>query len=100
VTSLRQRSVANTPGLTQKAQVTNGSIWVFAAATHCQPAGQHYRRRREQGDRHAAATRHLFNRLLGQLYYCLQHWQAFDESKAFPRLSMLPPNNNTAGPLK
>ncbi|MBB3753625.1 transposase [Mycolicibacterium sp. BK634] len=32
-----------------------GWIWAFAAATHCQPAGEHYRRRREHGDRHAAA---------------------------------------------
>ena len=25
-----------------------------------------------------------FNKLLGQLYYCLQHRQSFDEAKAFP----------------
>jgi hypothetical protein len=28
--------------------------------------------------------RNLFNKLLGQLYYCLQHHQTFDEAKAFP----------------
>ena len=61
-----------------------GWIWAFAAATHCQPAGEHYRRRREHGDRHAAAQRHLFNRLIGQLYHCLQKRQLFDEGKAFP----------------
>lgn len=60
-----------------------GWIWAFAAATHCQPAGEHYRRRRELGDRHAAAQRHLFNRLLGQLHHCLQHRHAFDEARAF-----------------
>jgi hypothetical protein len=49
-----------------------------------EPARQHYRQRRERGDRHAAATRNLFNKLLGQLYYCLQHHQTFDEAKAFP----------------
>jgi transposase len=62
-----------------------GWIWAFAAATHCQPASEHYRRRREHGDRHAAATRHLFNKLIGQLYYCLQHDQTFEEGRAFPR---------------
>lgn len=61
-----------------------GWIWAFAAATHCPPAGEHYRRRREHGDRHAAAQRHLFNRLVGQLYYCLQNGQTFDSARAFP----------------
>ncbi len=60
-----------------------GWVWAFAAATHCEPARLHYRRRREHGDRHAAANRHLFNKLLGQLYYCLQHETLFDEAKAF-----------------
>ena len=35
------------------------------------------------GNRHAAANRHLFNKLLGQLYCCLQHGQTFDVAKAF-----------------
>ena len=59
-------------------------MWAFSASSNCEPAGQHYRRRREHGDRHAAATRHLFNKLHGQLYHCLQHSQTFDEAKAFP----------------
>jgi transposase len=62
-----------------------GWIWAFTAATNCEPARDHYRRRRDHGDRHAAATRHLFNKLLGQFYHCLQHRQAFDGAKAFPR---------------
>jgi hypothetical protein len=61
-----------------------GWIWAFAAATNCPAARQRYQRRREHGDRHGAATRHLFNKLLGQLYHCLQHQQTFDEAKAFP----------------
>ena len=61
-----------------------GWMWAFTAASNCEPARQHYRQRREHGDRHAAATRNLFNKLLGQLYYCLQHHQRFDEAKAFP----------------
>ncbi len=60
-----------------------GWAWAFAAATHCEPARLHYRRRREHGDRHAAANRHLFNKLLGQLYHCLQQGYQFDEAKAF-----------------
>ena len=60
-----------------------GWVWAFAAATHCEPARLHYRRRREHGDRHAAANRHLFNKLLGQLYHCLQQGSAFDEARAF-----------------
>ena len=55
-----------------------------SAAANCPTARQHYRRRREHGDRHAAANRHLLNKLLGQLHHCLQHRQTFDEAKAFP----------------
>ncbi|MPY80175.1 MAG: IS110 family transposase [Actinophytocola sp.] len=61
-----------------------GWLWAFIAATHAAPAKAHYRRRREHGDRHAAALRNLFNRLLGQLYHCLQTGQTYDEAKAFP----------------
>lgn len=60
-----------------------GWVWAFASATHCEPARLHYRRRREHGDRHAAANRHLFNKLLGQLYHCLQQGVLFDEVRAF-----------------
>jgi hypothetical protein len=62
-----------------------GWIWAFTAASNCEPARrQHYRQRRDHGDRHAAPGRNLFNKLLGQLYYCLQHHQTFDDAKAFP----------------
>ncbi|MFE6156906.1 IS110 family transposase, partial [Streptomyces sp. NPDC057889] len=47
-------------------------------------ANAHYRRRREHGDWHAAAQRNLFNRMIGQLYHCLQHRKLFDENTAFP----------------
>jgi transposase len=60
-----------------------GWIWAFTAATHSAPAREHYRRRRDHGDQHSAATRHLFNKLIGQLHHCLQHQQAYDEAKAF-----------------
>lgn len=68
-----------------------GWIWAFAANLHSPAAKQHYRKRREvHGDRHAAALRHLFNRLLGCLYQCLQTGQTYDEEKAFATLQPSP----------
>lgn len=62
-----------------------GYLWAFASITASPGAKAHYRRRRDNhGDWHAAAQRNLFNRMLGQLYYCLQHHTLFDEHTAFP----------------
>lgn len=48
-------------------------------------AKAHFRRRRDDhGDWRASAQRHLFNRILGQLYHCLQYHKLFDEHTAFP----------------
>jgi len=58
-------------------------MWAFSAASTYEPARRHYRQRREHGDRHAAATRHLFNKLLGRLFQCLQTQHTFDGAKAF-----------------
>jgi hypothetical protein len=58
-----------------------GWMWAFSASATFEPARQHYRQRREHGDRRAAANRHLFNKLLGQLHHCLQHPQTFDEAR-------------------
>ncbi|GAB3003306.1 hypothetical protein GCM10023080_081330 [Streptomyces pseudoechinosporeus] len=60
-----------------------GYLWAFSALRHSPGAGAHYRRRREVGDWHAAAQR-MFNRMIGQLYHCLQHRKLFDEHIAFP----------------
>lgn len=60
-----------------------GFVWGFAALTGSVGARAHYDRRRAAGDRHAAATRNLFNRMLGQLYHCLQTAQCYDETTAF-----------------
>jgi transposase len=60
-----------------------GYVWTFAALTKSEPARAHYDRRRAVGDRHSAALRNLFNRFLGQLHYCLQHHQTYDEARAF-----------------
>ncbi|UUU18897.1 IS110 family transposase [Streptomyces sp. DSM 40750] len=62
-----------------------GYLWAFAAPNGSPGAKAHYRRRRdEHGDWHAAALRNLFNRMLGQLYHCLQRRELFDERTAFP----------------
>lgn len=62
-----------------------GYLWAFSAITASPGAKAHYRRRRdEHGDWHAAAQRNLFNRMIGQLYHCLQHRKMFEEQTAFP----------------
>nr|WP_020499271.1 IS110 family transposase [Sciscionella marina] len=61
-----------------------GFSWAFTAAARPSPAREHYLRRREHGDGHPAALRHLFNRMLGQLHHCLQTGQLYDPIKAFP----------------
>jgi transposase len=60
-----------------------GFVWAFATLTSSPRARAHYDRRRDTGDRHAAALRHLFNRMIGQLYHCLQTEQCYDETAAF-----------------
>ncbi|MEV8504592.1 IS110 family transposase [Actinoplanes sp. NPDC051475] len=65
-----------------------GYLWAFVAATHAEPAKQHYQRRRDHGDRHPAALRNLFNRLLGCLHHCLATGQLYHPDKAFPQLAM------------
>jgi transposase len=62
-----------------------GYSWAFTAAARPSPAREHYLRRRERGDGHPAALRHLFNRMLGQMHHCLRTGQAYDPVKAFPR---------------
>lgn len=65
-----------------------GYLWAFSVPNASPGAKIHYRRRRdEHGDWHASAQRNLFNRLLGQLYHCLQRSERFEESIAFPSFS-------------
>jgi len=61
-----------------------GYAWAFAALTASPGARAHYDRRRDAGDRHTAAQRNLFNRLLGCLHHCLATGQHYDETTAFP----------------
>lgn len=60
-----------------------GYTWAFMALTNAPAARAHYQRRRTRGDRHPAALRHLFNRMLGQLHHCLQTSQLYNEQLAF-----------------
>jgi transposase len=61
-----------------------GYTWAFSALTASPGARAHYDRRRDDGDRHAAAQRNLFGRLLGCLHRCLITGQHYDENVAFP----------------
>jgi transposase len=61
-----------------------GYIWAFSALTASPGARAHYDRRKDAGDRHAAAQRHLFGRLPGCLWHCLITGQHYDETVAFP----------------
>jgi transposase len=61
-----------------------GYTWAFSALTASPGARAHYDRRRGAGDRHAAAQRNLFARLLGCLHHCLSTGQHYREQTAFP----------------
>ncbi|MFC9494997.1 IS110 family transposase [Streptomyces sp. NPDC056982] len=63
-----------------------GYVWIFGALPSLQ-VKEHYDRRRARGERHTAAMRHVFNRLLGWLHHCLTTGQNFDPAKAFPALA-------------
>jgi hypothetical protein len=55
-----------------------GWVWATYASINPGPARTHYRRLR---DRHAAALRHLFNKMIGQLYHCPQTGQPSARSR-------------------
>jgi Transposase/Transposase IS116/IS110/IS902 family len=61
-----------------------GYSWAFSAISASPGARHHYDRRRNDGDRHAAAQRNLFGRLLGCLHHCLATGQHYNEDTAFP----------------
>jgi transposase len=61
-----------------------GYVWAFSALTASPGARAHYDRRRTAGDRHTAAQRNTFNRLLGCLHHCLDTRQTYNENAAFP----------------
>jgi transposase len=61
-----------------------GYLWAFSALTASPGARHHYDKRKTAGDRHAAAQRNLFGRLLGCLHHCMATGQHYDEATAFP----------------
>lgn len=63
--------------------ISAGFLWAFSALRASPGAHAHYQRRRDKGDWHAGAQRHLLNRMIGQLHHCLQTRQLFDEQHAF-----------------
>jgi transposase len=67
-----------------------GYTWSFSALTASPGARAHYDRRKDAGDRHAAAQRNLFGRMLGCLHHCLITGQHYDEATAFPARTTLP----------
>jgi hypothetical protein len=60
------------------------------AITNHHPARAHYDRRRDRGECHPAALRHLFNRMLGQLHHCLATGQTYDPDNAFGAPETIP----------
>ncbi|MCK9901485.1 transposase [Parafrankia colletiae] len=79
----RSRTVVHRRVKNQRLAAT-GHLWAFGALTSSAGARAHYDRRRGGGDRHNAASRHLFNRPLGTLHHCLTTGQIYDETRAFP----------------
>lgn len=73
-----------------------GYSWAFTAAARPSSTREHYKQRRARGDGHAAALRHLFNRLLGRLHHCLQTGQCYDPIKAFPHSTAATPAGTPA----
>ena len=61
-----------------------GYSWAFSAISASPGARDHYDRRKADGDRHAAAQRNLFGRLLGCLHHCLATGQHYNQDIAFP----------------
>jgi transposase len=57
--------------------------WAFVTITKSAGAREHYDRRRAAGDHHNAALRNLANKLIGRLWWCLQHHETWNENAAW-----------------
>ena len=64
--------------------------WAFSTLTKSPGARAHYDHRRALGDSHNAALRNLSNKLLGRLWWCIQHQQPWNESAAWPTVNQAP----------
>lgn len=81
-----------------------GHQWAFCTLTRSPGCRAPHDRRRAAGDRHAAALRNLYRRLLGCLHHCLATETACSEEQAFPshvnrpcRTAVSPPARSRAG---
>lgn len=61
-----------------------GYVWALAAVRHDPAWRAHYQRRRAAGERHTAALRNVFNKLIGKLHHCLATGQLYDSDLAIP----------------
>jgi transposase len=61
-----------------------GYVWALAAVRHDPDCRSHYQRRRAKGERHTAALRNTFNKLIGKLHHCLATGQLYSANLAFP----------------
>ncbi|WP_432049458.1 IS110 family transposase [Verrucosispora sp. NA02020] len=57
--------------------------WAFVTITKSAGARAHYDRRRAAGDHHNAALRNLANKLVGRLWWCLQHHETWNDRAAW-----------------
>lgn len=57
--------------------------WAFSSLTKSPGARAHYDKRRALGEHHNAALRNLANKLLGRLWWCLQHNEPWDDERAW-----------------
>jgi len=64
--------------------------WAFSMLTKSSGARAHYDRRKAAGDSHNAALRNLANKLIGRLWWCMQHGQPWDETTAWSAPSTAP----------
>jgi hypothetical protein len=61
-----------------------GYVWALAAVRHDPACRAHYQRRRATGERHTAALRNTFNKLIGKLHHCLGHRPALQQRTGLP----------------
>ncbi|WP_033819806.1 IS110 family transposase [Kitasatospora sp. MBT63] len=78
------RSVLHRRIAANKRLAAFGHHWAFSTLTRSPGCRAHYDRRRQQGERHTAALRNLYGRLLSCLYHCLQHGVDYQEEVAWP----------------
>ena len=70
-----------------------GFLWALSSLRASSAANAHYRRRRDHGDGHAQAQRHLFNKFLGQLHHCRHTNQLYNEAHALTLSQFTPPGS-------